>query len=370
MKKQLAWRIIFNLMEWETTEAADEFDWLRVMVETKLDHYQGYGPGERFYVHLIHWLQQFKTLEERRVAYGFLRRHVVYIGQREMNHLVSLSYPAIQRRIRLEIGKSIGLKFHQTWTDATALARIRASSFRTLYVALSDGARIDVFRRENERVISNEQVVPSSEITKTKWDDLLNELRKRLTKEKCPDDNALFERICLIDDFTASGSTLVRRNVDDPNLWKGKLERFCGPTEAYVGSHVSEGAVMHMHHYLASERAAQTIKGMLDDYSKTRPRFNFDLTFCHVMRADDSISDQSDKTLVDLIKTYYDSTVESDSLGADIWYGYKQCGLPVVLDHNTPNNSIALLWGQGEHPEKMRPLFPRKQRHVDHGQSI
>jgi hypothetical protein len=369
MKKQLALRIIFELMEWDTTEAATEFAWLRVMVETKFDHYQGYGPGERFYVHLIHWLQQFRTPEERRVAYGFLRHRVVYIGQREMNHLVSLSYPSIQRRIRLEIGKSLGLKLHQTWTDPTAMARIRASSFRTLYVALSDGARIDVFRRENERVISNEQVVASSEITKTKWDDLLTELRKRLIKEQCPDDNALFERICLIDDFTASGSTLVRWKEEE-GKWGGKLDRFCVPTEAYVGSHVSEGAVMHIHHYLASERAAKTINGMLDDYSKVRSRFHYDLTFCHVMRSDDSITEQSDKALVDLIETYYDASVESDSLGKDIWFGYKECGLPVVLDHNTPNNSIALLWGHGEHPEKMRPLFPRKQRHVDHGQSI
>jgi hypothetical protein len=369
MKKQLALRIVSKLMGWETDVATTEFDWLRLMVETKFDHYQGYGPGDRFYVHLIHWLEQFAAGDERQVAYQFLRDHLVYIGQREMHHLVSLSFPAIQRRVRTEVGYELGLKVHHTWLDPKAMERVRVRSLRTLYVALSDGARIDMFRRENEGVVSNEQVVASSEITRAKWDDLLKELRKRLKKESCPDENALFERICLIDDFTASGSTLIQFD-DESATWKGKLQRFCEPTEAYIGSHISEGATVHMHHYLASQRAANTIDDLMAKYKKVRPRFSFDVTFCHVMRADDVISDQSEQALVNLIKTHYDSTVESDSLKKDVWYGYKQCGLPVVLDHNAPNNSIALLWGQGKDPNKMRPLFPRKQRHVDHGQSV
>lgn len=369
MKKQLALRIISDLMGWETVYAAGEFAWLRLMVETKFDHYQGYGPGDRFYVHLIHWLEQFSSHSERKLAYSFLRTQLVYIGQREMHHLVSLSLPLIQRRIRSEVGSDMSLKVHQTWTNAQAMQKVRERTFRTLYVALSDGARIDVFRRENERVVSNEQVVASSEITPKKWDDLRTELRKRLEKEDCPDDNALFDRICLVDDFTASGSTLIRLD-EKSGAWKGKIERFCDPAEEYIGTHIREGATVHMHHYLASRRAATTITDLVDQYKLARPLLNFDVTFSHVMRTDDVISDQSEQELVNLIKAYYDKSVESDSLGKDVWFGYKQCGLPVVLDHNAPNNSIALLWGQGRDSSKMRPLFPRKQRHVDHGQSV
>ena len=52
--------------------------------------------------------------------------------------------------------------------------------------------------------------------------------------------------------------------------------------------------------------------------------------------------------------------------GKDAHFGFGECGLPLVLDHNTPNNSLALLWAEtpgdgGKHP--MRPLFRRRQRH-------
>jgi hypothetical protein len=46
-------------------------------------------------------------------------------------------------------------------------------------------------------------------------------------------------------------------------------------------------------------------------------------------------------------------------------YGYANCALPVVLEHNTPNNSIPLLWAEteGKSGVKMHPLFFRRDRH-------
>jgi hypothetical protein len=46
--------------------------------------------------------------------------------------------------------------------------------------------------------------------------------------------------------------------------------------------------------------------------------------------------------------------------------GYKECALPLILEHNTPNNSISLLWAEttGAHgAHAMRPLFRRVTRH-------
>lgn len=54
-----------------------------------------------------------------------------------------------------------------------------------------------------------------------------------------------------------------------------------------------------------------------------------------------------------------------------IGLGYGGCALPLVLEHNTPNNSVALLWAEtdggsrdGARAPAMRPLFRRRQRHV------
>ncbi|MFX5873811.1 hypothetical protein ABTE93_20190, partial [Acinetobacter baumannii] len=42
-------------------------------------------------------------------------------------------------------------------------------------------------------------------------------------------------------------------------------------------------------------------------------------------------------------------------------YGYAGCRLPLVLAHNTPNNSIYLLWAEDD--QKVLGLFPRVSRH-------
>lgn len=41
--------------------------------------------------------------------------------------------------------------------------------------------------------------------------------------------------------------------------------------------------------------------------------------------------------------------------------GFAGCGLPLVLGHNTPNNSLYLLWG--DQAVGARGLFPRIVRH-------
>lgn len=55
---------------------------------------------------------------------------------------------------------------------------------RTLYVALSDGAHIDIFRRDNEGDVSNEQVVPLAEISPQKWKSLSEKLIKDCWTQK------------------------------------------------------------------------------------------------------------------------------------------------------------------------------------------
>lgn len=353
-------------MNWDLAGAnTDDFAWLKFMVDLKFDHYQGYTPGERFYVHLVHWLGQFNDAE-RQVAFSqILRSRLIFVSQREMQHLVSLSYPIIRRQIRAHNAAKRGVKLHQVWTDQKAREASRLEELRTLYVALSDGARIDFFRRENEGIVSNEQVVPSSEITQSKWAELKKELAKLLAAEGFPNEQPLFERICLIDDFTASGSTFARK-VN--GAWKGKLHKFCHPTEAYVPEFIAPGATIQVHHYLGSARADEAIRESVADYALQASTFRFEVTFAHLLRPEDVIDDSAPEELVKLIRDHYDATIENAHVGTDVWYGYKQCGLCLVLDHNTPNNSIALLWAQdGDHHEVMRALFPRKQRHVDHG---
>ena len=183
----------------------------------------------------------------------------------------------------------------------------------------------------------------------------------------------MFERVCLIDDFTGSGSSLIRLEKE---VWDGKVpDKFfkqCRENKVF-GQNITENAYIQIHHYLASEKAKTSIQNDLINFGKSLPNISFVLTFSHILSKNVVIDDNNDVNLVELIKDWYDKEIQDSHKGEDIWYGYKQCGLPLILDHNTPNNSIALLWAAS--PESstssklMRPLFPRKQRHIDHGQS-
>ncbi len=68
-----------------------------------------------------------------------------------------------------------------------------------------------------------------------------------------------------------------------------------------------------------------------------------------------------------VIDRYYDHSVFNEHFEkggtSDAKYGYAAGGLPVVLHHNTPNNSIALLWSYDD--REVVGLFPRVQRHKE-----
>lgn len=61
---------------------------------------------------------------------------------------------------------------------------------------------------------------------------------------------------------------------------------------------------------------------------------------------------------------YYEECLGDEHTG-NIKFGYDGCGLPLVLHHNTPNNSLYLLWARRS--ENILPLFERYERHGREG---
>jgi hypothetical protein len=70
-----------------------------------------------------------------------------------------------------------------------------------------------------------------------------------------------------------------------------------------------------------------------------------------------------------LIDKYYNPVIETSHTllgGTNVRLGFGSGALPLVLEHNTPNNSLALLWADtapSDGEPIMRPLFRRRQRH-------
>jgi hypothetical protein len=373
MKAQLGNRLLADLLQWDDTRATQEFAWLETLVEYKYDHYQGYAPGSRFYVNFLSWLAQFDPVD-RDVAYRFIKDRLVYISQREIHHLIGLTYPRLQRDNRFAVAKELGIPFFSTWGNEVAELRVRELSARTLYVGLSDGARTDVLRRFNEGIISNEQIVAAPEISESKWDNLHVKLKERLVELNLESAEPTFARICLVDDFTASGTTLIR---EADGKWSGKIPKFMEAVAGRFADQVASDCALQIHHYIGTVKARRTIDESLKQFLAhgSMPLISVEATYSMVLKQAIVISDESPSELVAFVKKYYGKSCQSTHTNEDIWFGYKQCGLPLVLEHNTPNNSVALLWAASkpnatDDKHIMKPLYPRKQRHLDHGQSV
>ena len=381
MNQDLGLKVLSQIMRWDDDRARKEFAWLKLMARLKYDGYRDFQAGMRFIESLVTWLQQFKQ-PQRETAYEFVRRTLVYIGPSEMQRLVEQFYPSTVRDCLVRmVADECGIQPYRVLADKKARAAEERLRRQTLFMGLSDGARIDTIRHANSGLLGNEQFVQGAQVDTEKWRDLLDNLRKDLK-----DQNARFRLVYLIDDFTATGTTFFRCDKNK-NEWKGKLIRFTKSVEnanAGLGRDklFEDDWTLCIHHYVASQAAIDAIKKRIEK-AKTSGAFPEDWArIMHTssgmplprdlpIRADSSRHDD----FIKLTQCYYDPEIQTKhtDIGGvtDISLGYGGCALPLVLEHNTPNNAIALLWAEtdggirdGVHAPAMRPLFRRRQRHL------
>ncbi|MBI3373768.1 MAG: hypothetical protein HY017_18750 [Betaproteobacteria bacterium] len=372
MESRLALRVLGEIMGWPDEQAEKEFRWLRLMARLKYNGYEDFRAGARFLESLATWLQQFDR-EDRAVAYEFVRRRLIYIGESELQRLVELFYPrTLEKRLLRQVAAIRSIPPYKVWTVHEARDQFTKLRRQTLIMALSDGARVDQLRRATTPILSNEQFVGMTQVDDVKWDDLVQKLR---TESK--DKDAKFAQVVLVDDFMGTGSTVLRR---ENGSWTGRLVRFrhsIDRVQGGVASLFEPTWKVVVHHYIA-------VPGAIDAVAQREVQARGELgvgnwfpevAFTYELAMPNETSMSSDARLVRLTEKYYNSAIETDSTrkgGYDrINLGYGACALPLVLDHNTPNNSVPLLWAECEASDRdgtkepeTRPLFRRRQRHV------
>ena len=414
MDRRLGLKILEKIMGWNDEEAKEESDWLRFMSRYKYDDYRGYLVGARFIESLAIWLQQFKAGYERRTAYKYIRENLIYIGPAELQRLVGrFFHEEVKKNLRaavaerLKVAKNIDFPEYMAWSEENSIDEFKHEVRRTLFMGLSDGARLDSFRRANSEVISNEQVVITTEISKRKWEDLLDKLKDDKRNKSKGEKKRKFERVYLVDDFTASGTSFIRikknENGEKEEL-KGKLKKFAAALkkaeeDLKESPFVDEFKVL-VHHYIASSQAKEKIEKRYDDpwvKEKLEEMGIHDVQFSYGMILPENIrlGRSSKEKFANLCDEYYDASIHKnphfpkgegpEGEVLDGKFGYAECGLPLILYHNTPNNSLSLLWaeaegkggwknkkGESEKNRPMKPLFKRRERHrersgEDHG---
>ena len=378
MNQDLGLKVLSQIMEWPDDRAGEEFDWLKLMSRLKYDGYRDFQAGMRFIESLATWLQQFRP-HEREAAYAFVRNTLVYIGPSEMQRLVEQFYPrTVRERLVRLVSKKYGIRSYRVLVDEEARAASERLRRQTLFMGLSDGARMDTIRHANSGLLSNEQFVQGTQVDTEKWRDLLDNLRNDLS-----DPEARFRLVYLVDDFTGSGTSFLRF---DRGKWKGKLFRFkdsvVSANDALNGDKLFEDDwELCVHHYVASSVADKAIRKCLDqlddtnDFPKDWARETH-LSFGIILPCDlpiDTVHGCHDDFL-ELTRIYYDPIIRTKhtdvGCATHLGLGFGGCALPLVLEHNTPNNAVALLWAETEGGLRdgvcapaMRPLFRRRQRH-------
>ena len=382
MNQDLGLRVLGRIMQWDDDRARKEFNWLRLMARLKYDGYRDFQAGMRFIESLVTWLQQFEQPQERETAYAFVRDVLVYIGPGEMQRLVEQFYPrTVRDRLVRLVADECSLPPYEVLASPEAKAAEERLRRQTVFMGLSDGAHIDAIRHANSGLLGNEQFVQVTQIDTEKWRDLVYNLRKDLE-----DQDARFRLVYLIDDFTATGTSFLRFDEERKD-WKGKLIRFRDSVESANAALVDDGLFeddweLCIHHYVASWAAVDAIEKRLNEAKEAgifpegraqEVRFSFGMVLPEDLPINTDSGHPDD--FIALTRKYYDpklQTKHTDIGGVThLGLGYGGCALPLVLEHNTPNNAVALLWAEtdggnqgGVHAPAMRPLFRRRQRHV------
>jgi hypothetical protein len=355
MRDALAERLLAIVMQWTPADVAEQRPKLQALAAFKYDEYQQFSPGMRFVESLALWLQQFEMLDERKTAYDFVLSRLVFLSHAEMAHFAGIAYTDVIRPVFIEqAAKDATLPpFRVSQVLATnAFKQLEAAS---VFFGLSDGARIDLFRRSNKE-LSHEQIFATHEISMEKvrgirtWFD-----EKRGHKDVAP-------TLVLLDDFTGSGTSCLTADGDQA---KGKLARFIAGLQQSdewksVVSFPKTRLVVVF--YVATAQALANIESGADVLRNTH---GIDVTVLCVQRIASDVSLKACHTepMIELIKKYYDPLAKEKhpEWGGDVPFGYKDGGLPLIIHHNTPNNSIFVLWA--EDSDAVQPLFPRVSRH-------
>ncbi len=356
MKSELAEELLDALMDWDRAAFDEKVRRLEAMATHKWDEYGNFRPGVKFFESLAAWLDQFDSQVDRATALDFVLDRLVFVSDAEMTHLIELVYPDHMEAVLLDrVAESTGLSRFRVH-ELTAHDEFAALRRRSLVLGASDGARLDRLRR-SAPFLSHEQFLQSAEPPNDLIEPMCEKLGEALTQFGL-DMPARFAHVFLVDDFAGSGRTLLR--IKDGTV-KGKLRKLHEALERLREAElVSDDVDVTVILYAASQQAVEHI-------ASTRPDSGLPCWQVRVVQTLPSWTrvDRSDVAMAELSERYYDEVLTDEHKGRAP-LGYAECALPVVLSHNTPNNSISLLWGDTtDEPEGLgrRALFPRYERH-------
>lgn len=369
MKDENARQLLAKVMSWEeldvsTSDISRQVSNLQLLADFKYDHYQRFEPGKRFIESLALWLNQFSAAD-RPTALKFVTGHLVCFSDKELSHLVRTAYPdwILQERVRL-VADEQGIPRHRVGAIASH-SRFRELGLKSLYLGLSDGARTNELRRASDGGISNEQIWHAYELGEDKVEDMASELKRALSLEGFQKSTAQFTLIWLLDDFSGSGNTYIRYD-SETRQFKGKIRKIYDQLEKGNLVDKSHHEVILML-YVATRQAIDHIEYWSERFTSEKGYKPLSVRVLCPIEPDAIVRESEQPGLAAILNNpaYCDNSVVDRHFliggTSTAERGFAGAALPVVLSHNSPNNSLYILWG----PESKSfvGLFPRVSRH-------
>ncbi|WP_163399419.1 phosphoribosyltransferase-like protein [Flavobacterium fluviatile] len=370
--KALLHKVISGIHGIDEDETQSYIKYFQALARYKYDNYQQYSAGLRFIETLAIWLEQFDSYDKK-IALDFVRDRIVYISSSEINLIAESCFVDKLQYILMKITANnlnvpkYKLKFIEDSKEYAILKR------QSLFCGLSDGARLDIFRRANTGILSHEQIYLTYELSEQRilkmQDQLVEDLNGdsfQMNLDKNSEDSK-FKTLFLIDDFSASGTSYLKSSETTGEL-KGKIAGLYRDLFGESDSSKIESAFdtqnlkIYIILYICSTQAKDTIESNFDklfELYKHRP----ELIIMHELDGQYTIDKNDEIFNVCLNDDYYDKDlIEDKHTQANIQLGFSNCALPLILEHNTPNNSVPLLWTY-EYSDIFKGLFPRIPRH-------
>lgn len=369
MKEDTAKKLLNKIMGWKSAQdEGNEYPDLQALATFGYDNYQQFKPGMRFIESLAIWLSEFPP-EKRTVAYNFVKKNVLFVTRPQMEHVVSTAYqdfviPEILKRVSQDTGipKWRIKKLHDC-------KEYKILHDQTLFLSLSDGSHIDDFRRSHSK-INHEQVSRTHEISSRRAEKMRQKLEERLKQHSERAPKKYFRNIFLLDDFSASGISYIKEDSKERNGVKGKIGMFFDSINDEHDPLKTLVKLDDLHVYVILYYATETaVKKIQSLGSKTFKNNKFTVIPIQLIPDTIKFDEVKEKEFAALVKNKeygWKDIIDEHFREGNIekpYLGFNGDGLTLVLYHNTPNNSLPILYRNEPDKTKFKGLFPRFSRH-------
>lgn len=377
MNDSLAVSLLAKVTKWDDKRLSKELPKLSFMARTKYDSYSQFDPGFRFMSSFAQWMSQFDK-EDVETIYSAFNKHLTFISTEQIKYLVDLMYSSKIKPFIRDLSASRAELSRYQLNKIENSQEYKIQKRLSLVVGLSDGSHIDILRRTAG--FSNEQVLPMYYPNQEKLQDMYDELHKDSLLKGT--NRNLFESLFLVDDFTASGTSFARK---EDEKFKGKIIKILKglkPSDAdsegeaddeskelsdlFVKEKIKVNALFCVATEEAIENISREVGNFLSD-NGMNDLIEFRVDCVQLIKSEEIDLIKNHPGLKSVLKKdkYYDWTeILTDSYRKgkhdEPYWGFNECGLLLVLSHNTPNNTMPVIW---EDTSKFRGLFPRISRH-------